>query len=227
MTNKTTQPQGTKSQSCPWSELQLKLQIIRSQDSYSMNPAAEANPMAFNTFLICFDILKLLASEGQTTSPQQRKKTGHLQNSSRQVCRIRISLWAQPHRYRGREGQGRANWCCPSLCFSFPGVKPSPGRALAALQLIYLHSLSSGCFCASGCPCEHKSQTSAPVKPCWAVLYLHQGFKLQLLNPPTSFAQSDGLRVIPAWFEPIFSMLMLNIHIIAAQELMKTISYNA
>lgn len=34
-----------------------------------MNPAAEANPVAFYTFLICFDILKLLASEGQTTSP--------------------------------------------------------------------------------------------------------------------------------------------------------------
>lgn len=106
--------------------------------------------MTFHTFLICFDIHKLLANEGQTTFPSLLSKVRKLSITKTSQSRFAGSgflsdktLWVQGKSGRPRESQ--RCWCCSSLCSSFHSVKPCPGLALNTQLIIFtaFHLLNS------------------------------------------------------------------------------------
>lgn len=208
----------------PWSELQLKLQIIRSQDSTAWILPQRQTPTTFHTSLIYFDIPKLLANEGQTTLPRVLSNVRKLRSPklpSPGVQGQNFFVITAPLE-QGMSGRPRETQlcCCPSCVCVFLMWNH-------AQVLLWQHSadyLSPQLFISDSelqDSCDSKG--SAPDKPCWAVLCLHQGSKCSFWTHPAAL---QGVVASESFLHGLRLFLMFSIHIIAAQQLMKTISYN-
>lgn len=86
-------------QSCPWSDLQFKFQIIQTQDSF----AAAKVKTPWHLIPLSFVLVhKPLLNEGHNNFLKYikwHKKTGHLQTFSIQTCCVEFSFWEQPNKY--------------------------------------------------------------------------------------------------------------------------------